>query len=146
MAPTKARKRRTNFIERTLAGFTRRLDRALYAEELAKLQELLQRLDPRVRVVGLLLLVIDVALARNARAIVAIFVVAILLALLSHVPLRTLVLRVWLSAFVFTVLIALPAIFITAGRAIYKLPLLGWTVTAQGLSRCSFCCCESRRR
>ncbi len=123
-----------NFIERTLAGFTRRVDRALYAEELAKLDGLLQRLDPRVKVAGLMLLVIDVALARNAFAIGVIFVIALTLALLSRVPLRTLVQRVWLSAFVFTSLIALPAIFITPGRAVYQLPLLGWTVTAQGLS------------
>jgi cobalt ECF transporter T component CbiQ len=131
---TRARKRRMSFIERTLAGFTRRMDRALYAEELAKVDGLLQRLDPRVKVAGLMLLVIDVALARHALAIGVLFVAALLLALLSRVPLRTLVLRVWLSAFVFTIMIALPAIFITPGRAVYQLPLLGWTVTAQGVT------------
>ncbi len=33
----------------------------------------------------------------------------------------------------FTGFISLPALFLTPGRALYTLPLLGWTVTAQGL-------------
>lgn len=126
-------RRRSNFIERTLAGFARRMQRALDAEELAKAEGLMQRLDPRVKVVGLTLLLIDSALARNARTIAVILASAILLALLSRVPLRTLFLRVWLSAFVFTSFIAAPALFITPGRVAFQLPLLHWAVTAQGL-------------
>ncbi len=135
----RSRKRKSqSFIERTLVSLGRRMDRALYAEEIAKRDGLLQRLDPRVKVAGLLLLVIDVALARHAFVIGVVFVVAVGLALLSRVPLRTLALRVWLSGFIFTSVVALPAIFITPGRVIYQLPLLGWVVTAQGLSSAVF--------
>lgn len=126
-------RRRSNFIERTLAGFARRMQRALDAEELAKAGGLLQRIDPRVKVAGLALLLIDSALARNSQTIAGILLTAVLLALLSRVPLRTLVLRVWLSAFVFTSFVAAPALFLTPGRAVFRLPLLHWMVTAQGL-------------
>jgi cobalt/nickel transport system permease protein len=131
--PPRPFRRRSDFIARTLSGFARRVQRALEAEELAKAGGLLQRLDPRVKVIGLALLLIDSALARNASAIAGILVSAILLALLSRVPPRTLFLRVWLSAFVFTSFIAAPAIFITPGSVAFRLPLLQWIVTEQGL-------------
>lgn len=109
------------------------MQRALDAEELARVGGLLQGLDPRVKVAGLALLLIDSALARNPQTIAGILVTAVVLALLSRVPLRTLVLRVWLSAFVFTSFVAAPALFLTPGLTVFRLPLLHWTVTAQGL-------------
>ena len=109
------------------------MEHAFYAEELAKADGLLQRLDPRVKVVGLLLLLVDVALARNLIAIACIFGIGLMLALLSRVPIRTLATRAWLGAFLFTGVIALPSIFITPGSVVYHLPLLGWPVTGQGL-------------
>jgi hypothetical protein len=45
--PSRTFRRRSNFIERTLAGFARRMQRAFDAEKLAKAEGLMQRLDPR---------------------------------------------------------------------------------------------------
>jgi len=53
--------------------------------------------------------------------------------LLSKVPLATLAKRVWLGVLTFTGFISFPALFLTPGVAIYTLPLLGWSVTEQGL-------------
>src|SRR5512132_3803598 len=89
-SPAPSRRRRTSFVERTIRGLAAAMERALYAEELAKVDGLLQRLDPRVKVVGLLALVVATALARNMLVILGLFGVAILLALLSRVPIRTL--------------------------------------------------------
>ena len=130
---TKRHKRRLSSVERTLAAIVRRTERAFYAEELARADGLLQRLDPRVKVCGLLLLLLDAALARNLLTILCVFAVALALALLSRVPMRTLATRAWLGAFLFTALIALPALFITPGRAVLRLPLLGWPLTGQGI-------------
>src|ERR1700680_1010077 len=46
--------------------------------------------------------------------------------------------RVWLAALTFTGLISLPALFLTPGRAIYILPLLGWTITAPGFRAATY--------
>lgn len=132
------RLRRRSFIERNLESFAQRMERVFYAEELARERGLLQSLDPRVKVVGLMLLLIDAALARNLLTIAMIFCVGVALALLSRVPIRTLAGRAWLGALLFTGMIALPAIFITPGRIVYRLPLLNWTVTAQGLQSASY--------
>jgi len=139
LPPARAgRKRRMSFVERTIHGLAEAIDRALFAEELAKLDGLLQPLDPRVKVIGLLALVVSAALARNILIILGLFVVALALALLSRVPLRVLATRVWVGALLFTGTLALPAIFITPGQVLYWLPLLGWPITAQGLGAAAY--------
>ncbi|MBA3784548.1 MAG: cobalt ECF transporter T component CbiQ, partial [Acidobacteria bacterium] len=128
------KKRRGSFIERTLSTLIRKTERALFAEELARKEGFLQKLDPRVKIIGLLALILDATLARNFFTIIFIFAIAVLLAIVSHVPLRTLAVRTWLSVLTFTGTIALPVIFITPGDALFRLPLLGWTITAQGVT------------
>ena len=132
------KKRSGNFVERTLANLVRKTERALFAEELAQTDGFLQRLDPRVKIIGLLLLIIETTLARNFFTIFFIFALAVLLALLSNVPLKTLATRAWLSALTFTGTIAVPVIFITPGDVVFRLPLLGWTITAQGLTSAGY--------
>src|SRR5262245_3172423 len=136
--PARLRRRRASFVERTIASLAGAIERALYAEELATADGVLQRLDPRVKVVGLLALIVAAALARNILVILGLFGVALALALLSRVPLRTLAARVWTGALLFTGMIALPAIFITPGAVVYRLPLLGWPITAQGIGGATY--------
>jgi cobalt/nickel transport system permease protein len=119
-------------IERSLSSFVDALQHAFDAEELAKKKGLLQRLDPRVKIVAILPLLVIAALARQLRVIIALFAITVTLALLSKVPLGRLAKRVWFAVLTFTGVLALPALFLTPGRAIYSLPLLDWTVTAQG--------------
>ena len=136
--PRRRRKRRASFVEQTIAGLGAAVERSLYAEELAKANGLLQALDPRVKVVGLLALVVAAALARNIAVILGLFVFAVALALCSRVSLRTLAARVWSGALLFTGTLALPAIFITPGERIATVPLLGWPITAQGLGAATY--------
>jgi hypothetical protein len=127
-----------NFLERTLSSFVNAMERALYAEELAQTNGLLQRLDPRIKVVGILALVIAVAMAHNLRVIGAVFAGAVLLAVSSRIPLASLARRAWLPVLLFTGIIALPALFVVPGREVWRLPWLGWPLTAQGLASASY--------
>ncbi|HEU4322671.1 MAG TPA: cobalt ECF transporter T component CbiQ [Roseiflexaceae bacterium] len=136
--PAPGPRRRAGFIERTIGELAGALERALYADELARADGLLQRLDPRVKLVGLLALLVAAALSRNILLILALFGVGIALALLSRVPLRTLAGRVWVGALLFTGALALPAIVVTPGEPLGRLPLLGWPITAQGLSAAAY--------
>lgn len=104
-----------------------------YAEEMAKKHGLLQSLDPRVKIIGLMSLLIAATLARNIFVIAAIFSIGMILAILSQVRISALVMRASIGTILFTGLIALPAIFITPGRVMYHLPILNWHITAQGL-------------
>jgi cobalt ECF transporter T component CbiQ len=132
------RPRRKSFVEQTILGLADAMERSLYAEDLAQSAGLLQQIDPRVKVVGMLGLLVAAALSRSILVILSLFACAIALALLSRVPLRTLLTRVWVPALLFTGVLALPAIFVTPGRPLAHLPLLGWAITAQGVAGATY--------
>jgi cobalt ECF transporter T component CbiQ len=127
-----------NFVERTLSNLVNAMERALYAEELAKVAGLLQRLDPRIKVIGILCLVIVSAMAHRLWVIGAIFAVAVSLAVMSRVSITILAKRVWLAILLFTGVIALPAPFVVPGREVFRIPVLDWAVTAQGLASAGY--------
>ena len=127
-----ARRKRKDFVEATLSGLLEATEQSLHAEELAARRGLLQSLDPRVNIVGMMALILAAAMSHSLAVIAAIFAFAVALALLSRVPLRTLAVREWSPVFVFTGLVALPALFLTPGPPIYRLPLLDWEITATG--------------
>ena len=125
--------KRGEFIESTVVGFTRVLARALMSEAIARKRGLLQSLHPRVRVVGLLSLVLAVTLSRRLVVVLALFMMAVMIAVLSKVRIGTLAARVWLVALAFTGVVALPAIFITPGSPIAILGSGSVHVTETGL-------------
>lgn len=130
--------RPNRYIEESVRGFLAVLERALESEELARRRGLLQSLDPRVKVLGLLLLIVAASASRRMDVILAIFGVALALAFLSRIPMRTLAARVWIGVLVFAALIVLPAVFLTPGRAVWSIPVVGWTMTAQGLQGAAY--------
>jgi cobalt ECF transporter T component CbiQ len=130
--------RSRGLIERSLSSFVEVLQHAFYAEELAKKRGLLQKLDPRVKIVAILPLIVVAALARKVGVIAILFLVALVLAIVSRVPLSMLAKRVWLGVLGFTGIIAVPALFLTPGRAVYSLPFLNWAITAPGLRAAAY--------
>ncbi|MDQ6663103.1 MAG: cobalt transporter CbiM, partial [Acidobacteriota bacterium] len=132
------RKRRKGFVERTVGGLLEAMEHALFAEQMARTGGLLQRFDPRVKLAGLLALILAAAAVRSLRVLLGLFAFAVVLALLSRISLGALATRVWIAALAFSGAIAIPAIFITPGAVVYRLPLLGWPVTHQGLTSAAF--------
>jgi cobalt ECF transporter T component CbiQ len=104
------------------------------AEATAGKPGLLQFLDPRVKVAGLLGLLLSSALAHRLSVILGVFGFALILALLSRISWRLLAKRGWAGALLFSGSIALPAVFLTPGQIIFRLPLFDWPVTAQGIT------------
>lgn len=119
------------FTERSLQALVGAMERAIESEEIAKADGLLQRLDPRVKVVGFTSVIFACVFSRKLSVIVAVFVLAVATAGWSRVRPGVLAKRVWLPVLVFTGVIAAPALFITPGNTIYRVPLLGG-ITAQG--------------
>lgn len=134
----KRRRRSRGFIERTLAAFAGAMENTLDAEAYAQAGGLLQRVDPRVKVPGILALIVAAVMARKLWVVLALFAVAVLIAALSRLPLRLLCKRVWIVVLLFTGLMAVPAPFVTPGRALWRVPWLHWPVTAQGLTSAAY--------
>lgn len=129
---------KSGFLERTTAGFVDAMEHAFYAEQTARAEGLLQRVDARVKLVGILALILSAAAVHRLAAIAALLAVAIVLAALSHVSFGVLLKRVWIAVLLFTGVIAFPAPFVTPGDVIYHVPWLGWAVTSQGLTSAGF--------
>jgi len=132
IATKQSSRRGRNVIEHTLQGISETLERSLFAEEISGRQGLLQSLDPRVKLIVTLALLIGTSLSRNLAVIAAIYVLALALAMLSAIPGAFFIKRVWLLLPFFTGLIILPALFITPGPPLVQLPL-GLTITRTGL-------------
>jgi cobalt/nickel transport system permease protein len=132
------RHRGGNFIERLLRGLLEAMEHAVEAEGLAARAGLLQRLDPRIKTLGLLALIVTAVLVKSLLALAGLFGVAILLALRSQVSLARLAGQVWLGVLLFTGLIAAPALFLVPGEPLAQVPVLDWPITWQGLRSAAF--------
>jgi cobalt/nickel transport system permease protein len=123
--------RRSDFVERTLAEIHRTLQQTLFAEQTARQRGLLQSLDPRLKILAALLILLAIGLSHSLIVIAALYLFILILAIASRVPLVFFVARVWILVGFFTGLIALPALFLTPGHALVHLPL-GLTITQTG--------------
>ena len=121
------------FIERNIAGLAQTLECAATAHEIARRGGWLQSLDPRAKIIGFGALIVTAVSVRHLPVVVGLLLAAAALALQSRIPLRVLATQVWGGVLAFTGLIALPAIFLTPGRAVSELPLIHWPITVQGL-------------
>ena len=117
----------------TLRGFSNALSKALVSEQVAERRGFLQQFDPRVRLIGTLLLVIAVLFCRRLDVLLGLFCLTIGLALASKVSLATLAKRVWWIVLCFTGLIAIPALFTTPGEPLVAMSK-SLSITRQGLN------------
>lgn len=133
------RRRKRGFVARTLADLSGALESALLADETASRPGLLQCLDARVKLLGLLGFIVAAGFARGFAPLLALHALSLSLAVASALPAGWFLKRVWVFIPTFTGLVALPAIFnlLTPGPAALTIlgPLsLGPLLLADGLS------------
>ena len=133
------KRRKGNVVAKTLNGTANVARQAIYADEMASAPGLLQRLDPRTKLVGLLALLVVASLSHSLVVLVALYLMTLVLALASRLPVWSFVKRVWLFIPIFTAVVVLPATLnvITPGQIV--VPLGHWWfggpigMTSQGL-------------
>ena len=91
-------------------------------EELAARPGLLQRLDPRVKLISLVLFAVAVSLVHAIWALAAFVLVTVVLAAACRVPVPSFLRKVWLSAGLLALLVALPSAlsWFTPGSAVFS--------------------------
>jgi cobalt/nickel transport system permease protein len=102
---------KTSTVEKTIRGIARVLQDNIYAEQVAARDGLLQRIDPRVKIIGLVLLLIAAAFAANPLTLVALYLFLLFVAAWSAIPVSFFIKRVWLFIPLFAVIIILPSLF-----------------------------------
>ncbi len=112
--------KRAAFVEKTIHGLIMAGQEALFADNTARLNGFLQRLDPRVKMAGFGALIIAAISVRRLSVLALLFAVSVLCTILSQISARLVAKRVWLPVLGFTGFVALPALFMGDG------PTLGW--------------------
>ncbi|HEY0519259.1 MAG TPA: cobalt ECF transporter T component CbiQ [Ilumatobacteraceae bacterium] len=130
------------FVDKTINGASTVLRQVLFTDETASRPGVLQRIDPRVKVITTLAFVVSAAVVRNITVLVGMYAVAVAVAAVSRISIPYFIKRVWLFVPIFTAVVVMPATLsvITPGRVV--LPLGTWFghrvgVTAQGLRSAS---------
>lgn len=133
------RRRKGSFIDKTIAGAARVMREALFSEDVAARPGLLQAVEPRVKLVSLVALLLAASFVHELPVLGALYAATLALAVLSGVSAAFFVKRVWLFVPLFTGAVALPATlnFVTPGDIV--VPLGTWFgrdagLTAQGIA------------
>lgn len=127
-----------SFLERIAADLVEAMDHASYAEQAAVAPGFLQRVDPRVKLIGHLLLILTAISVRSLWVIAGLLACATVLAILSRVSVRAVMFRIWISVLFFTGVLALPAMVLVSGDVVVRAPIIGWTITQQGMMSAGF--------
>ena len=105
-------RRSAGFAERSIHSLLETVDYAALAEKRAETAGLLQRMDARLKLAGVLLVIIAVVTSRALVPIACVFGASILLAIASGIRLRSITTAIWIPALLFTGAIALPSVFL----------------------------------
>ena len=103
------KRKKGSFVEKTLGGSAGLLRRVMFSEDTATGGGLLQRIDPRVKLLSLLVLLVAMSLVRNIEILMVGYAATLFLASASRLPLGFFVKRVWLFVPIFTAIMVLPA-------------------------------------
>lgn len=129
------RRRKGSYVQKTLNGGADLLRQVMFSNDTAAQPGLLQRLDPRVKLIGLLGLIVAGAFLRTIPALLALYAATLLLAASSGLPLGFFVKRVWLFVPIFTGIVLIPATLsvVTGGDVV--LTLWHWHGHPEGFTR-----------
>ena len=134
-SPPPAAEQRRPVLEKLLNGVARMVESAMAADASSENGGLLQRLDPRFKLIGLLALLLAAILVHHMVALLALLALALVLVFASRLGLGRFILRAWTFVPLFTLVIVLPAMtsWVTPGRALVHLWGDG-AITATGLA------------
>ncbi|MDQ1510483.1 MAG: cobalt/nickel transport system permease protein [Actinomycetota bacterium] len=132
-------RRKAGFVEWTISGAAGLLRQVLLSEDVASGRGLLQRLEPRVKVVALFGLLVVAAFVRHIPVLLGIYAATLALAAASKLSLSFFVKRVWLFIPIFTGIIVAPATLNVVTHGPIVVPLGSWFghrlgLTEQGLT------------
>lgn len=125
---------KASFVDRTLTGGAGLLRQVMFSDDVAARPGLLQRADPRAKLLAMLALLVGAALLHNIPVLLLMYAGTLAVAAASRVPVGFFVKRVWLFVPIFTGIVVLPATLsiVTPGHVL--LPLWHWHGQPQGFT------------
>lgn len=105
------KRKKTSFLEKTIDDIAKLLREVIFSEEIAFRDGFLQKLDPRVKVITMILMILTVTLLNNVWILIVLYLLSCGLAKISRIPIKFYFKRVWLIIPLFTGIMVLPSIF-----------------------------------
>lgn len=99
------------FLNRSVKGAFNFFKEAVFSEEIARSEGVLQKIDPRLKILVFFSLIVTTCFLKNISNLVIFYCISILLAVLSGISIPFFVKRVWFFIPLFTLFIVIPAIF-----------------------------------
>ena len=103
--------KRKDFVARTLSDLTNTLERTVFADLYSSEPGLLQKLDPRTKIITFFVLILGASLTHHIETLLGLYLLSLVLATLSRIPTGFFIKRVWIFIPIFTGIIVLPAMF-----------------------------------
>ncbi|MFJ9536922.1 cobalt ECF transporter T component CbiQ [Streptomyces sp. NPDC101225] len=124
-----------SYLRKTITSGAQLLQQVMFTEDTAARAGLLQRIDPRAKVVGTVMLLVAASLLRTVPALLLLYVATLAVATASALPLGFFVKRVWLFVPIFTGIMVLPATLsvVTHGEVVWT--LWHWNGHPEGFTR-----------
>ena len=128
------KRRKGSYVEKTIRGSMGLLRQVMFGDDLARRPGLLQRIDPRAKVIGFLVLLVTASFVHSPWMLLGCYLATLVLAAVSGLPVLFFVKRVWLFIPIFTGIVVLPATLslVTPGEVV--LTLWHWNGHAQGFT------------
>ncbi|MFA5143494.1 MAG: cobalt ECF transporter T component CbiQ [Candidatus Omnitrophota bacterium] len=134
-------KKHNSFIERSILGALSFLRESVFSDEYASSRGFLQSIDPRFKTASFLLFILVVLFTKSIITSLYLYFLCLVLVYISKINLIFFLKRTWIFIPVFSLFIAVPAIFsvFTPGAALasFKFMGLNFVITRQGLGGAS---------
>ncbi len=116
-----------NFIEKSIFGVLSFMKDSLFSEEYALRKGFLQSIDPRFKLLAFAAILIAVLFIKSIPLLLCLYLLCLLSALLSRIDLLFFLKRTWIFIPLFSLFIAIPALFdtFTPGEALFSLNFWG---------------------
>jgi cobalt/nickel transport system permease protein len=128
------KRRKGSYVQKTLTGGADLLRQVMFSDDTSSTAGLLQRLEPRAKLIGIFALVLTGAFLRTIPPLLVLYALTLALAALSRVPVGFFLKRVWLFVPIFTGIVLIPATLsvVTGGHVV--LTLWHWHGHAEGFT------------
>ncbi|MFZ1128406.1 cobalt ECF transporter T component CbiQ [Methanoregula sp.] len=119
--------KKKGFVQKAISQLFTFFEECLVNDSIAQRKGLLQSLDPRVKLVSMVILIFAVAMTRDIRLLVMVYVLTLVFAWASRIELGFFLKRVWVFIPIFAGIIMIPVLFnvFMPGDALVTLATLG---------------------
>jgi cobalt/nickel transport system permease protein len=114
---------RIGWVEKTLAGISSNIERAIFTEHHARIRAFLQTVDPRAKLGMFLAFVLAASLTSSYAVLLILYGLTLAAAVASRIPTDFFVKRVWLGIPLFAGIVVIPSIFFVPGPTLFAITI-----------------------